>query len=82
MCMYTEQEFRNVRAEMLEDRHELRAAIEQLRHVIDRIRQQMPVTATVTTTTTTTAAGASTTTPLPPPLGWFVMCCLAVREHK
>ncbi len=71
MCMYTEQEFRNVRAEMLEDGRELRAAIDLLRRVTDRIRQQMLVTATATTTTTTTttAAGASTTPPPPPPLG-------------
>ena len=40
MCMYTEQEFRNVRAEMVQDRGELRAAIDQLRRAIDRIRQR------------------------------------------
>ena len=41
MCMYTEQEFRSVRAERVQDRDELRVAIDQLRRVIDRIRQKM-----------------------------------------
>ena len=34
-CRYTEQEVRSVRAEMMEDRSELRAAIEQVRCAID-----------------------------------------------
>ena len=72
MCMYTEQEFRNVRLEIREvqcdvqrDRREWRAAIHQLRRATERLRQQLQVTATATTTTT--AAGASTTPPEDPP---------------